>query len=76
MRYLINPLLTTNFLQLPKKAHQWPRSGPRLASVNSFGFGGTNAHIILESAPAVSAEANLINGREETNENGIDANNR
>ncbi|PYI32190.1 hypothetical protein BP00DRAFT_473498 [Aspergillus indologenus CBS 114.80] len=38
-------------LQIPTELQQWPaHPGPvRRASVNSFGFGGTNAHAVLES---------------------------
>ncbi|GAW15899.1 hypothetical protein ANO14919_053210 [Xylariales sp. No.14919] len=37
-------------LALPEKAIPWPTSGLRRISVNSFGFGGANAHVILDDA--------------------------
>src|SRR3954471_23673162 len=38
-------------LRVPQTLQQWPDTVPRLAGVNSFGFGGTNAHVILQAAP-------------------------
>ncbi|KAF2431623.1 putative hybrid NRPS/PKS enzyme [Tothia fuscella] len=52
------------YLEIPTSLQRWPvvaAGAPRRASVNSFGFGGTNAHVILESydpstAPATTTE--------------------
>ncbi|KAL2812785.1 hypothetical protein BDW59DRAFT_36663 [Aspergillus cavernicola] len=50
----LNPALQpyATHLRIPTKPIPWPavaEGAPRRASVNSFGFGGTNAHAILES---------------------------
>jgi myxalamid-type polyketide synthase MxaB len=40
-------------LRVPQSLTPWPdKSGPALAGVSSFSFGGTNAHVILQEAPA------------------------
>ena len=45
-------------LQVVKEATPWQRNGaPRIAGVSSFGFAGTNAHVILEEAPVEAAQA-------------------
>jgi acyl transferase domain-containing protein/acyl carrier protein len=41
-----------NGLRVPTELTAWPDSdGPRLAGINSFGFGGTNAHAVLQGPP-------------------------
>lgn len=40
-------------LRVPVKLEPWPQDdGPAFAGVNSFGFGGTNAHAVLEETPS------------------------
>ncbi|KAJ4263754.1 hypothetical protein NW762_005787 [Fusarium torreyae] len=38
-------------VKVPTEMLDWPLSGLRRVSVNCFGFGGTNAHVIMDEAP-------------------------
>ncbi|MEL6570926.1 MAG: amino acid adenylation domain-containing protein [Pseudomonadota bacterium] len=42
---------------VPDSAQAWDTINRRFAGVSSFGVGGTNAHIVMEEAPATSYEA-------------------
>lgn len=37
-------------MQIPTEITPWPATGLRRVSVNSFGIGGSNAHVVLEDA--------------------------
>ena len=41
----------------------WPESSRRIAGVSSFGFTGTNAHVVLEAAPDREAPASAAEDR-------------
>ena len=43
-------------LAIPRERQPWvPAGGPRFAGVSSFGFGGTNTHVVMEEAPRPAA---------------------
>lgn len=42
-------------IKVPTKQLPWPR-GKRYASVNNFGYGGTNAHVVLAKAPPANTQ--------------------
>ena len=44
-------------LYVPRRLESWPDTGrPAFAGVNAFGYGGSNAHVVLEGPPAAAAE--------------------
>ena len=64
-----NPRISLDALKLriPTALEPWPSNldeAPRLAGINSFGFGGTNAHAILSEPPLALAESRSSPGAE------------
>ncbi|OIW35579.1 hypothetical protein CONLIGDRAFT_63350 [Coniochaeta ligniaria NRRL 30616] len=47
-------------LQIPKELTAWPSPGLRRVSINSFGYGGSNAHVILDDALHYLEARNLV----------------
>lgn len=48
----LNPFLQMDHgrLEIPRTPLDWDADGPRVAGVSSFGFGGTNSHVVLQSS--------------------------
>lgn len=44
-----HPALAGTRFELVTQARPWPQGAPRRAAVSAFGFGGINAHVILEA---------------------------
>ncbi len=65
----LNPLIAQvgTAVNIPTKLTPWPptKDGKLLAGVSSFGFSGTNSHLILESSPQVKSQKSKVKNEEE-----------
>ncbi|MBB4909421.1 beta-ketoacyl synthase N-terminal-like domain-containing protein [Actinophytocola algeriensis] len=58
-----NPALAATRFSVLATARPWPAGAPRRAGVNAFGFGGVNAHVVLDAParrPAVVTEPERV----------------
>ena len=58
-----NPLIPWQNYPIQVATERIAWDGPRVAGVSSFGFSGTNAHIILEQAPASQPAEHILRER-------------
>ena len=60
----LNPHVTGRDLciTIPTKPTPWPASGHRLAGISSFGFSGTNTHVLIGEAPSLPPESPAESG--------------
>ncbi|KAL7931073.1 putative polyketide synthase [Trichoderma chlorosporum] len=47
-------------VKVPTEVIDWPVTGIRRVSVNSFGFGGSNAHVVVDEAPGYLTMKGLV----------------
>jgi acyl transferase domain-containing protein/acyl-CoA synthetase (AMP-forming)/AMP-acid ligase II/acetylornithine/succinyldiaminopimelate/putrescine aminotransferase/predicted amino acid dehydrogenase/acyl carrier protein len=52
--------LSTTPLRIATSLVPWPKNGRRIAGISSFGFGGTNAHVVVEEGPTQDPATNDI----------------
>ncbi len=48
--------------QIPRRVESWPAGWARRASLSNFGYGGTNAHVIMEAFSPPAESSALTNG--------------